>query len=457
VTDPLFQFQTVMRDFLVARDRGFMAADMGLGKTRVAIEAAGVRGFKRKLVVAPAIGLVSWPGELSKWSDEACLAVSDPALLPDSTSESLWAIAPFSEVQRNPRAWVEAAHRFRADLTVIDEAHYAKEQSSARAQALYGWRMDLKNSICLPEQSIWPMSGTPAPNYTSELWTHLHALAPVSITSPRTRQPMSYQEFLERFAVTRTSSYGQHVTGSRNTEQLRLATNSFFHRIRKTEARPDMPPILWTAEPIPAGNVPELNVPEGISDENLVAYLDTAFPSGSSERKAVGLAKVPGVVEWARAFLAGSDRKLIIFAWHRDVVRQITRALGPEFGAVSIDGDTSLALRNAAVSSFQLPAGPRVFVGQMLACGTMLTLTAASDVAFAEDDWTPGTMEQAAARADRLGQLRGVRAVILHAPTKKDKRIARVRVDKANGLELMFGQDKIKEEQWKAFRRSPEK
>jgi SNF2 family DNA or RNA helicase len=117
----------------------------------------------------------------------------------------------------------------------------------------------------------------------------------------------------------------------------------------------------------------------------------------------------------------------------------IHEALGPAFGSVMICGDTQHKVRVAAVSEFQRPgAGPRLFCGQMLAAGTAITLTEASDVVFIEDDWTPGNMEQAAARADRLGQTRGVVARVLYTPGTKDEAIAKARVRKAREFNLMF-------------------
>ena len=445
MTADLFPFQRKLIDAMSDRDALFVAADMGLGKTRCAIEASKRVSAERVLVIAPTIGLVSWPAELAKWNPDAnVLPVTDPDLLGGRVPDrQTFAIVPFSEVARQPRLWVQAAQRFSAQANVIDEAHYLKEAMAARTQAVYGYRTDLRDAmLSCGARHNWPMSGTPAPNFTAELWTHLHALAPELIKSPRHGRPMGEQEFRERFSTVRTSTYGQHVTGSVNTPRLRAMTASFFYRIRKSEVRSDMPPILWTHEPLPisaATAAQHLEIPDAVDDAGLLDWLRDAYPSGSSERKAVGLAKVAGGVEWARNFLANSDRKLIMFAWHREVVGALHAALGPEFGSVMIDGDTSVAQRTAAVTSFQMQgAGPRLFVGQMLAAGTAITLTEASDVAFLEDDWTPGTMEQAAARADRLGQTRGVVARILYTPGTKDERIARVRTDKARDFNLMF-------------------
>lgn len=448
MSDALFPFQSKLVEDMANNVRKFAAADPGLGKTLCAIKAAEQVGAQRVLVECPSIGLVSWPGELRKWAPGVrILPIADADMVPsleDVPNGTTYVIAPFSEIARRPVQWVKAAMRFNADVNVIDEAHYLASSNATRTQAIYGYRCDLQRSMALPTQHVWPMSGTPAPGYTSALWTHLRALAPDTIRSPIHGRPMAEQEFRERFSTQRVSSHGTHVTGSINTPLLRRMTDGFFHRIRKSEVRSEMPPILWTYEPLPVSAATArqhlLDIPEGLDDAGLLDWLRLAYPNGSSERKAIGLAKIAGGVEWARNFLENSDRKLILFGWHTDVVNALHAALGPEFGSVCITGDTPLAARAAAVASFQSKAAgsPRVFNGQMLACGTMITLTEASDVAFIEDDYTPGTMEQAAQRADRLGQTRGVVARVLYTPGSKDERIARARATKARELNRMF-------------------
>lgn len=452
-----FQFQDTLIDRLVKNgEEGpntFIAMDGGLGKTRCALKAAKALGVERGLVTCPNIGLVSWPAELEKWWPEAHFAtVSDPDLIPrhDQVPHAhTWLIAPYSEVSRRPRAFVEAAKRFAPDVFIPDEAQalanlYGKNaEPVGRTQAIYGPRADLAESMAGEASIVWPMSGTPAPNYTAELWTHLNALAPLTIAHPAGHRALSYQEFLRRYATTRVSAYGQHVTGSINTPELRARTNAFFHRVRKRDVLKDLPPILWTAEPLPitAGQALTYlaDVPPGLDDAALLDWLRQAYPHGSSERKAMGLAKVAGAVEWADAFLQSCDRKLILFAWHTDVVEGIVAGLrAAGYNPVMVHGGVSTADRVSAIKSFQTDESVRPIVGQMLALGTSVTLTAASDVGFVEDDWTPGNMEQAAWRADRIGQTRGVVARVLYVPGSKDEKIAKSRVRKAREFDKMF-------------------
>lgn len=71
---------------------------------------------------------------------------------------------------------------------------------------------------------------------------------------------------------------------------------------------------------------------------------------------------------------------------------------------VVLTGDNSPAERQQAVDAFQNDPAVRVFIGQIQAAGTGLTLTAASDALFVESSWTPSDNQQAAMRIHRIGQ-----------------------------------------------------
>ena len=446
--DPLFPYQEALVSAMTQNHALFVAADMGLGKTRCAIEAARRVGAQRVLVIAPAIGRVSWPSEIEKWGDGKTLAVpvASPLELAGSQPDGAYKIVSYGQISRDPGRWVSASRLWKPDAVVIDEAHYLartgalQNTRTARTSAVYGRYSDGKDAMIEGARFVWPMSGTPVVNHTADLWTHLRALAPQMILSPVTGKPMSEFEFQDRYSTTRVSSYGVHVNGSINTAQLRAATAKFFYRLRKADVLPDLPPILWTHEPLDLtvdDAAKTLVVPTDVSDGDLLEWLEAQSEHVATVRRMLGLAKAAAAISWVHDFLAGSDRKLIVFAHHPEVLETLMAA-SAAWKPVVVHGGTPTGQRMRAVERFQSDDRCRLFLGQTQACGTSLTLTAASDVAFVEEDWSPMNMAQAAHRALRIGQTRGVLARVLYAPGSLDERIARVAARKASEIDRMF-------------------
>jgi hypothetical protein len=126
-----------------------------------------------------------------------------------------------------------------------------------------------------------------------------------------------------------------------------------------------------------------------------------------------------------------------VFAWHRSVIAGLGQAL-LDFAPLTITGETSPAERAAVVDLFQTKPVHRVFIGQILAAGTAVTLTAASDVAIVEPSWVPGENAQAIARAHRLGQLFSVLASFLYLPNTLDQQIMRAYRRKAEEVSELY-------------------
>lgn len=71
-------------------------------------------------------------------------------------------------------------------------------------------------------------------------------------------------------------------------------------------------------------------------------------------------------------------------------------------GYIRIDGSVNAERRHERVTAFQHDETIRVAVLSINACSQGLTLTAASNVVFAEMTWTPSIMAQAEDRAHRI-------------------------------------------------------
>jgi SWI/SNF-related matrix-associated actin-dependent regulator 1 of chromatin subfamily A len=231
-------------------------------------------------------------------------------------------------------------------------------------------------------------------------------------------------------------------------------------RRRKLEVLTELPPLQIQDIPLPLGGpsgdlaaridfgshavrAAQLNAALGMAGSTAEAMrmLHASAPDASTAalRQTLGLAKVPPTLLWVQERMA-STRKLLIFAWHHAVIEHLRRGL-LEFGPVVITGETSPALRAAAIERFQTDPNTRIFLGQILAAGTAITLTAASEVAIVEPSWVPGENVQAICRAHRLGQRDSVLASFLYLPGTLDQRIMRVFRRKAVEIAALQGDD----------------
>jgi SWI/SNF-related matrix-associated actin-dependent regulator 1 of chromatin subfamily A len=146
---------------------------------------------------------------------------------------------------------------------------------------------------------------------------------------------------------------------------------------------------------------------------NLIPIL-TGMEKGLAElRQYTGMAKVPALLDMVTRELTakledGGIDKIVIFACHRAVIESLRQGLR-KFGAVTLYGGTAPESRQRNIDKFQNNPKCRVFIANIQAAGTAVTLTAACEVIFAECDWTPANNAQAAMRVHRISQTRPVR------------------------------------------------
>jgi len=157
----------------------------------------------------------------------------------------------------------------------------------------------------------------------------------------------------------------------------------------------------------------------------------------------LGLAKLRGATEYIVDMLDSlpENRKVLVFAHHADVIAALTTHLA-EYSPAVLVGKTSQREREEAVDKFLNDPKCRVFVGNIQAAGTAITLVGpkckCSDVVFVESSWTPMDNAQAACRVHRIGQKDGVVARMLSASGTVDDLIHGLLVRKAREFTQLF-------------------
>jgi len=151
----------------------------------------------------------------------------------------------------------------------------------------------------------------------------------------------------------------------------------------------------------------------GKSDENIGVPAKTSDPRKRGKllafiteaRQALAFAKTSATLDFVRGAIEQGE-KVIVFSCFDDPIQKLAKELGP--AAVVVTGKTPGAKRQELVDRFQQEERVRVFVANIIAGGTGLNLTAATQVVFNDLDWVPTNHWQAEDRAYRIGQTRTV-------------------------------------------------
>lgn len=418
----LYPYQRDGARFLASREGAFLFDEQGLGKTAQAIRAADWLLARRIVIVCPAAVKENWRREVHAFSvaPRRVDVVEGRKHKFDPTAEVLivnYDIIATPHILSNLR-------RIGPEVVIIDEAHYLKNPEAKRTKAVLGPKCDSAGGV-IEGARVFALTGTPIPNNVAELWPLLRAIAPDAIRKPG-GQPMRKHEFESTYLQTIQTSYGPRVVGSRNLSALREKLKGVALRRLKKDVLPELPPfrvVETTLSPDAAARRSlleaqrEPGVDQLMNDlqaangdpARIADILQAAAPFMPTVRRITGILKAPLVADFVTSELEGGVDKMVVFALHKQVIATLHDTLARrKYRPVVLAGGVSAQARQAAIDSFQSDPGVRVFIGQITAAGTGITLTAASHALFAEMSWVPADNAQAAMRVHRIGQQNAV-------------------------------------------------
>lgn len=390
----LFPFQRAGVAFALKARRALIGDEMGLGKTRQAIAAIVAAGTYPALIVCPPSLTLNWVRELR-------------AIAPGVTVERLSGTKTYKPGQADVyvigdavlAAWHKVLMGLDLRALVIDESHRMKNRDAKRTKAAkaIARKVDRDGLVLL-------LSGTAIKN------RHLELLSQVEILGLTDSVFGGVFEYLNRFCP----KINQWQRGSADGEALHAIMRDTFYVRRLRDDVLDLPGKERL--PVVVEMAGEAARDYKRAEEDLRAFLTELRGAKAADkamraeaivklgvlRRAAGLAKIASTVDYVNN-LVEQDEQVIVFAWHRDVVKAYAEA----FGADTIMGGDSVDAVEAAKARFQAGES-KVIVLNIEAGGVGHTLTAAAHVVFAEYAWTPGDMRQCEDRADRIGQTRKV-------------------------------------------------
>ncbi|KAL3817457.1 hypothetical protein ACHAXA_001464 [Cyclostephanos tholiformis] len=308
------------------------------------------------------------------------------------------------------------------ECIIADESHNLKQISSQRCR--------LALPLLHRSRRLVLLSGTPALNRPVELWPQLHALDARGTMFGN--GGMRYGEYTRRYCNARRTRFGYDVSGSSNADELHMCLRKVMIRRLKSDVLHDLPSKQRSIVPVSIldkdkeresrHTINRLNMArQAVSKITDLDADDVANSARWEARKllmqayqASGIAKAPSTTEYILDWLEGTDstQKLVVFAHHKEVLDYIETSIATKYkgrlGMMRIDGSVSPAERALRVKKFQTSDKIRLSLLSMTAAGVGLTLTAASNIIFAELHWTPGILAQCEDRCHRIGQASSV-------------------------------------------------
>lgn len=407
--ESLLPFQESAALFALSRNRSYLALDPGLGKTPIAavitatlFENIGPMGcvyicppflarnteaeFRR---FAPMVPVGRYGEGHHKWV----------TIVPDS-------IVSRDEVQTEILKLTKRGPAAKGSLLFVDEAHRFKNDEAARTRAIFGKKRN-EGIASLFDRVVY-LSGTPMPNRPIELFPVLNHAAPQTIHF------MSRHEYAEEFCGAFQNSWGWDYSGASNVKQLvSQVIGTFMIRYKKPDVLKDLPPkteemVILGQDLSPklsklSGQILSEMDAEDLMHGRISIDLGKDALHLSTYRKELGVLKAEAAAEFVKFILDETEESVLVFAIHKEVISILQGTLR-EFEPIVITGDTDMKLRHERVKEFQERPDRRVFIGNIQAAGTGLTLTKATRVVFAEFSWVPADNDQAADRAHRIGQ-----------------------------------------------------
>lgn len=444
-------FQRAGVAYALRTRRTFLADQMGLGKTVQALATLEASGAFPALVVCPASLKLNWQREAERWLPGRSVEVLSGK---NASGEADITIINYDVLGKH----VEALGSRNFGALILDESHYTKNQKAKRTKHCRELAKDVPVRLLL--------SGTPLTNRPQELISQLAILE-------RLEDLGGFWPFAKRYCAATKDRFGWDMSGASNLAELneKLRATCYVRR-NKDEVLTELPAKQRAVVPVSLDNRSEYRKAErdvvrylgeaAANDQRRIAEAVAEYeaehgekPDAAARQRIVSRVrttaeaqaeraeqlvriealkstaargKLEGASRWVEDFLE-SGEKLVVFGWHKEIVE----ALADRFEAPRISGDTSTEARQEAVDHFQEDDSCRLLICNIKAGGVGITLTAASNVAFLEQGWTPAEHEQAEDRTHRIGQEASVTCWYLLAEDTIDEEIYRL-VEQKRGV-----------------------
>ncbi|MBO8158851.1 MAG: DEAD/DEAH box helicase [Thermosyntropha sp.] len=419
----------------ISRNAAAFFMEMGTGKTLPSIAVAGHRYLRGKihrlLVVCPASVMPVWKQEFEKFADfpyrveilDGPVKKRCQTLAERKDTDALQVVVLNYEGARN---MVEELLSWAPDMLIFDEAHRVKTPGSQQSKALARIGRITRYRLAL--------TGTPITNNPLDVYGIYRTLDPSIFGT-------SFWAFKNRYAIM-GGWEGKQVVGYQHIEELAEKIHRVAFRVKKDECLdlPEMTDVYRTCHLEPKAqaiygqmvreSVAELEAGETVIAANVLSKLLrlSQIAGGFLDGQQVSTAKLNLLSEILDDL---EGQKIVIFARFTKEKEAIEKLLAKKkIDFVSLDGSTPMEERGALVERFQTDPNCQVFVGQITAAGTGITLHAAHTAIFYSCSFSYSDLDQARSRLHRSGQKHPVTNIFLVCQGTVDEKIHRALAEK---------------------------
>ena len=377
----LYDFQFDGVKFGVEHHCRFLLADeMGVGKTIQAISLCYLyREDWPVLIVCPGSMKYLWKGEIQTW-----LGFKDYRInILNSSKQKISEEAYFYIISYDLVSHIlKKLKKMKFNFVILDEAHCIKNRDTIRAKNIL--------PIAIRAKRLILMTGTPLLAKPLEGYPLLYALRPDLFPY--------FKQYAYRYCDPQPTPFGISWSGTSNTKELHWLLSTLMVRRLKKEVLNKLPPKRRQKV--------EIKTDEEILEKIKETRIKIKGRNGTLQAYTLtSTAKKDGVCEYVHDILSDSEEKIIVFAYHHEMMNSLEDLLHKDkIDYIRIDGSTKQDKRYEYVKYFQEKKECRVAIVSIIAGSTGITLNKAHIVIFAELTWTPSIMIQAEDRAHRIGQ-----------------------------------------------------
>ena len=429
----LWPFQKANVEYALRRTNTLIGDVPGLGKTPTAIAFCNEVRAKKVLVVCPANIRLQWHKRIQEWTTMPYPANKSiyPILKSSNGTNPLasWNIVSYDLART--AAIGAALAREHYDVLILDEPHYLKEVDAQRTRAIFGGgERRLFPPLAERAERILGLTGTPLPNRPREAYTLARGLCWDAIDWASEEKFRHRYNPSQRGVTDKGKIYIDERSGRHAELQNRLRS-WFMCRHEKHGPRGVMKqlhmPIYDLIQVEETRAVKQALQAESLLDidpEMLEGADATMLGHIAVVRRLMGIALAPQVADYVEMLLDGGEEKLVLFAWHTEVMNILEARLA-KHGLVRMDGRTGAVKKDRLVKEFIANKRIKIALGNTLTMGTGTDglQEVCNHALVAEADWTPGNNIQCFDRLDRGGQTRQVQGDIFVAPNSVAEKV----------------------------------